>query len=508
MKRNTLSQSILWTIAGLCGSLKTLEAIKLITGKSKLPVEFPQIKRFVMSCNGTEQAIEFKQRLVEYTLLHNVKVNFQLITSKEDLGNVKSLIVDALKTHSDDDTPYVLICCYHSVIALTNQSIFNDYIVLFDDMSSWCPTFEITLDNDLKMDDHFIIGDDKVPMLTDYAIDNRNTYGGQAKLSFYNTVADLIMDTNNWTVRLMTADKFSATFVSEPKFGAFPKYMIMISANVRENIELKAYLSEYGDRVLQVPTHVLPSRNKSHDSANIRFVAVTDREKRNTLHLRKTHPELYVQGFRESIASYISADEDCLLLHNATNFDVKELGRKFDTLPFNNEGLNQFRKHRNLVIQSSWNYSPTAINYYGDKGISSDDLHTNRTIFKYYQSIMRMVLRAEDGFDGLVTIVVFTRKDAEELKKLFFPNAQIIVGSSVVFPKKVLGAPKKEEAASRADRDKKAAMVKLAKKGYYGSLDGLRITSICNRLKGIAAIMELRKLTVWKNCGNNGKKGE
>ena len=505
MHKNTLTQSILWTITGLCGSKKTLEAIKLITGDSPLPDPLPKLPRFVMSCNGIEQAIEFKQRLVEYTRQYNATVAFELITSEDDLGSVKSRIINTLKAHANDTTPFVLICCYQSIIAMANQSIFNDYIVIFDDMVSWCPSFEVELDDDLKFADHFIIGEGKVARLTQHAIDNRAIYGGKAKIAYYNTVADLVSDSNHWTVRYITHDKFSATFVAEPNYGAFPKNMIMISANIRENIEMKDYLNEHGHNVVQIPTYELPTLNESHFSENIRLVAVTDKEDRNTLYIRASNPEMYVKAFKDTIAAHIPADEPCLLLRNKSHFDVKALGRDFDELPFNNEGLNQFRHHRNIVIQSAWNYSPAAINYYNAKGITSSELHTNRTIFKYYQSIMRMVLRNEKGFDGVVTVVVFTKKDAEELKKLFFPNATITVGSGVSFPKKPRGAPKKPETASRHDRDKKAAMVKLAKRSYYSKMDNMRILQICNNLKGISAVNELRKLSVWKNSGTNGK---
>jgi hypothetical protein len=475
-------------ITGPCGSNKTGTVVEYITGRQTLPSAFTSNK-FIVAVAGIQQGEELQRRLVR----EGCTTPTTRIDSSTHTGKVKSSVIDYIRDDSKTNGPSILIVCYQSVISMENQSAFNPYTVIADDMNAWCQTYDVAFDMDLRLADHFVEDDTNRCTLSEHAIANYKGFEGVAKMENYNLIYDLLT-TKKWKVTRTATNAKSSMYYVEPTLGAFPKNLILVGASITKNVELQAFINEYKESIDLIEPITLVSPNDNPNTDKLKLVWLS--KDSNTRYRRQKYPEVYNQLLKDGL-KHVPEDAKCLVLSNR-GFDVEALGRPLVKLPYNNEGSNEYMDANYILLQVSLNYDPATVAHYGKKGFTQRQLHTNRTIEKYYQSAMRTALRSEQEFQG-GAIIVHSYDDAVELRDTFFQNAELVRGSMVEYPKENLRNTLVDETPlTKSELKKGVAIRKMAKAGKYNGMDNVRVlTSSDTR--------SLMKLKLWNEVSTNGK---
>jgi hypothetical protein len=114
-------------------------------------------------------------------------------------------------------------------------------------------------------------------------------------------------------------------------------------------------------------------------------------------------------------------DEPILLQNNKSN-KFRRISNPIN-MPYEIKGLNQYAKYNHYAEGGAYNWSPAYQSRMTALGFDCEELMLHQALSKIYQGITRTSIRNGEFHDNIVFVP--TKKMAQNLRNLYFPNAKI-----------------------------------------------------------------------------------
>lgn len=458
------------TLSGLCGSGKTTHIIKDIS-QSKHP-------HHVICVPSIEMCSELHKKLDE------VGVKSTVITSDHTTNTAHSAI-NALVQHSLSTDKHVVIIT-HATFAIMDISYMDGWFLWHDELPNLFNIISVYYDDHIKFEDYFDMDEDGVISLTELSESTKNHDGVNSDIN------SLIygLKTGRFQSQLISHNKISsgkkhAIVINIITPDYFPSNTTLVSAGMEHSLLYKIF-----DQLEAVePPKMLKSDNKNHESHEIEIVYAMSNL--NSRYLRTQYQSEYNIAV-DALCKLVRGD--CIAVANRDT----ALPERFHRLNHNVHGVNKHKHVNNAMFLSSLNLQPEAMRILESSlGITAEDVYLDRTVSIAYQTVMRGSLRDTKDVEGF-KIFVMEQRLAEELKRVYFPNATItgLEGYSVRLKKR--GRPVKVDKTSNTDKIKASNIRKMATAGYYDKMTNVRVLSNPKT----EAIMQL---SIWTNTNSRGK---
>ena len=173
----------------------------------------------------------------------------------------------------------------------------------------------------------------------------------------------------------------------------------------------------------------LDGANKNHESHRI-HVHYCYETTQNTRFLRENHQEYFHNAFITCVNHASTVKNEYSILSSLNKKEEEaykeyEDSGKIKFLPWNTQGLDQFKDSNCVILLASQNVDPELKGFLIEFcGITEEQLDWERKCDTLYQRAMRCAIRMYKELDQDVHLYVFSNNEADILKS-YFPNAKV-----------------------------------------------------------------------------------